>query len=464
MTARNRTWLEPFRARSEQTAAEYGQAFVPALPRRTALNRLGQLQKMGWVVRRGQTRASVYLLTEAGAERLRSASAERHASVIEFDDRSVRIAEDPTDYLRRPYLQRKPVGYVPKFLEDYQPNRTFYLDEDERQKLQAIGSQPGLVDEAAGTYTRHICQRLLIDLSWNSSRLEGNTYSILETEQLFQTAQGGGGVLPREAVMILNHKAAIEFLLESVPMAGFDRRTILNLHALLTADLLGDPGAEGALRTAPVGIGQSTYLPLAIPARIKMHFDEILAKASAIAEPFEQAFFAMVHLPYLQPFIDGNKRVSRLAANLPLFRNRFAPLSFVDVVETDYTEAMLAVYELNEIRPLKRVFIEAYERSAQRYTVIRGAIGEPDPFRLQYREAISGVVAEIIRAGCDRPQAIVRLRGRADEMVAEKDRKKFIAAVEETLSAIHEGNFARHRVRPSEFDAWRAIWKIGGDA
>ena len=255
--------------------------------------------------------------------------------------------------------------------------------------------------------------------------------------------------------MILNHKAAIEFLLESTTEAGFDRRTILNLHALLTADLLRDPAAEGALRTDPVGIGKSSYLPPAIPALIETLFDTILAKAREIRDPFEQAFFAMVHLPYLQPFIDGNKRVSRLAANLPLFQRNLAPLSFVDVSEADYTDGMLAIYELNDIRILQEVFIQAYERSAQRYTVIRGAVGDPDPFRVKYRQAIAEQVAEIIRARCGRREAVARLRRWAEESVIESDRKRFVAAAEETLAGIHEGNFARYRIRPSEFEAWR---------
>jgi len=128
------------------------------------------------------------------------------------------------------------LDYQRPFLESYLPNETHYLSEPARRKLFEIGSQTGMEAEPAGTYARHICQRLLIDLSWNSSRLEGNTYSLLETEQLFQADRNADAQLSTEAVMILNHKAAIEFLLESTTEAGFDRRTILNLHALLTAD------------------------------------------------------------------------------------------------------------------------------------------------------------------------------------------------------------------------------------
>jgi Fic family protein len=452
-------WLEPFRFSAELGALDYEAAFTPRLPRRTALNRLNRLRDVGWIDRHGETRATIYHLTAAGRAKLDADPASQTTgSDSQAAARLSTAAEELRKKLRRPASERPAVGYQRSFLDSYQPNGTHYLPETVRRKLFEIGSQTGMEAEPAGTYARHICQRLLIDLSWNSSRLEGNTYSLLETEQLFQAGRSGDAQLSNEAVMILNHKAAIEFLLESTTEAGFDRRTILNLHALLTADLLRDPSAEGALRTDPVGIGKSSYLPPAIPALIETLFDTILAKAREIRDPFEQAFFAMVHLPYLQPFIDGNKRVSRLAANLPLFQRNLAPLSFVDVSEADYTDGMLAIYELNDIRILQEVFIQAYERSAQRYTVIRGAVGDPDPFRVKYRQAITEQVAEIIRARCDRREAVARLRQWAEESVIETDRKRFVSAAEETLAGIHEGNFARYRVRPSEFETWKASW------
>lgn len=441
-------------------SADYGEAFTPHLPRRTALNRLNRLREAGLLERHGETRATIYQLTPSGRAKL----GESPALTTPYGDStsSARLStasEEVRKQLRHPASERPPVGYNRSFLESYLPNQTHYLPEPIRRRLMDIGRQTGMEGEPAGTYARHICQRLLIDLSWNSSRLEGNTYSLLETEQLFQAGHSDDAQLSHEAVMILNHKAAIEFLLESTAEGDFNRRTILNLHALLTADLLRDPAAEGALRTVPVGIGKSSYLPPAIPALIETLFDSILAKARDIRDPFEQAFFAMVHLPYLQPFIDGNKRVSRLAANLPLFRRNLAPLSFVDVSEADYTDAMLAIYELNDIRILREVFIQAYERSARRYTVIRGAVGDPDPFRVKYRQAIAGQVAEIIRSRCDRREAVARLRNWAEESVIESDRKRFVTAAEETLAGIHEGNFARYRVRPSEYESWKAAWK-----
>ena len=146
--------------------------------------------------------------------------------------------------------------------------------------------------------------------------------------------------------MILNHKEAIEFLVDSAGEIGFNRRTILNLHALLANNLLADPMATGRLRRIAVGIEKSVFHPLEAPQLIEECFDQILATAAAIKDPFEQALFVMAQLPYLQPFDDVNKRVSRLAANIPLIKANLTPLSFTEVPVVTYTDAVLGVYEL----------------------------------------------------------------------------------------------------------------------
>ena len=233
-------------------------------------------------------------------------------------------------YLKKPVQARKIVGYVRAFLDSYQPNVSAYLSAAEKTHLMAIG-KPSLAAQAAGTFAKHVLGRLLIDLSWNSSRLEGNTYSLLDTKRLVDFGQEADGKDRREAQMILNHKAAIEFLVHSASEINFDRLTTCNLHALLADGLLEDPDSPGRLRQILVGIDGSTYHPPGVPQMIAECFDQILATAAAITDPFEQALFVMVQLPYLQPFDDVNKRVSRLAANIPLFRSNLYPLSFIDV-------------------------------------------------------------------------------------------------------------------------------------
>ncbi|WP_339057809.1 Fic family protein [Candidatus Regiella endosymbiont of Tuberolachnus salignus] len=164
----------------------------------------------------------------------------------------------------------------------------------------------------AGTYGREILNRLLIDLSWASSHLEGNTYSRLDTRQLIEQGMVSQGKAAIETQMILNHKAAIELLVDNAATIRFNRYTLLNLHSTLSENLLPNPADEGRLRQHAVDIGKSVYRPLSVPAKISEILDKVLNKANQISDPFEQSFFVMVHLPYLQPFADVNKHTSRL--------------------------------------------------------------------------------------------------------------------------------------------------------
>ena len=357
--------------------------------------------------------------------------------------------------ISRPLSARPPVSYQREFIDSYQPNVTWYLPAAIRNHLMDIGRRIG-IDYAAGTYIRRILDRLLIDLSWASSRLEGNTYSLLETERLIAFGEAAPGKTPFETQMVLNHKAAIEFLVDAVDEIGFDRRTLLNLHALLSDNLLGNPAASGRLRAIPVSIGKSVYEPPAVPQLIDEIFGQILDTAVAISDPFERAFFVTVHLPYLQPFEDVNKRVSRLAANIPLIHHNLCPLSFLDVPEDLYINGLLGVYELNRIE-LMNVFVWTYERSCNRYQVVRHTLGEPDPFRLRYRKALIDCVGEAIRQvgqgnAIDTGEVLSHL---AKDFVPENDREHFLKIAEEEIAALHEGNFARYRLRPGEFKDWK---------
>lgn len=295
--------------------------------------------------------------------------------------------------------------------------------------------------------------RLLIDLSWNSSRLEGNTYSLLDTRRLLDFGEVAQGRNETETQMILNHKDAIELLAEASDDIGFNRYTLLNLHAMLANNLLANPLAEGKLRHIAVGIGHSNFLPLDVPALISSYFDQILATANAIKDPFEQAFFIMVQLPYLQPFDDVNKRVSRLVANIPLITHNYAPLSFIEVPNQTYIEALLGVYELNDVSSLKSVFIWAYERSAKRYVDVRQTLGEPDPFRLRYRDELKVVVSAVIKQTMTRKVALTFIAQWANEHIGETEVGAFRAMAEAELLNLHEGNFARYNVRPLEYQS-----------
>ena len=361
------------------------------------------------------------------------------------------------EQIRRPLEARHPVGYDRDFLDRYRPNETFYLSVEERKHLRETG-KPNIAEQPAGTFARQILNRLLIDLSWNSSRLEGNTYSLLETERLLDVGEEADGKARLEAQMILNHKDAIEFLVDSAEEIGFNRYTILNLHALLANNLLADPDSAGRLRRIGVGIAGSVFHPLEVPQLIEECFEQILATASAIADPFEQAFCVMVQIPYLQPFDDVNKRVSRLSANIPLIRANLSPLSFEDVPRRLYTEAVLGVYELNRIELLRDLFIWAYRRSAARYAAVRQSLGDPDPFRMRHRMSLREVVGAVVRGCMDKKQAAAYVDTWTREHVDREEYERFREIAERDLLGLHEGNFARYRIRPSEFAAWQEAW------
>ena len=355
-------------------------------------------------------------------------------------------------YVRQPTQMRRPLSYNPDFLESYQPNVTEYLPKGLRNQLLSIG-RSSYKERPAGTFARHILHRLLIDLSWASSRLEGNTYSRLDTQRLIEFGQAAEGKDALETQMVLNHKAAIEMLVNDADLVGFNTFTILNLHALLSDGLLQNPEECGRLRQRPVEIGGSVYLPLAMPQRIEEYFRRVLDMAELIHDPFEQAFFAMIHLPYLQPFVDVNKRVSRLTANIPLIRQNICPLSFIDVPERAYIDAMLGIYELNRIELLRDVFVWAYERSCQNYIAVQESLVPPDSFRLQYRTELREVVRTIIM---NRKQATGdNIRAAIPRSVGQEEHDRLIELVLKEFESLYEGNIVRFGVRQSEFNAWQ---------
>lgn len=438
------------------TAQQVAGALPGDIPLRTLQYRLKYLADHKRLIKEGEGRWAKYRPPPAGhgLEATAPATAEEP---VESALPLSKAGEDIRNHVRQPVTARTPAGYNRSFLDSYRPNVSSYLSQEERAHLRQVGT-PAAGDQPAGTYAKQILNRLLIDLSWNSSRLEGNTYSLLDTRRLIDFGQEAEGKERLEAQMILNHKDAIEFLVGSAEEIGFNRYTILNLHALLANNLLADTTAAGRLRRIAVGIEKSAYHPLEVPQLIEECFDQILATAAAIKDPFEQAFFVMAQLLYLQPFDDVNKRVSRLAANIPLIRENLSPLSFTDVPRSAYTDAMLGVYELNRIELLKDVFVWAYERSAARYAAVRQSLGEPDPFRLRHRAALREIIGEVVRGRMDRRTAAAHLAAWTREKIEPGEHEQFRDVAEGELLGLHEGNFARYQIRPSEFAAWQQVW------
>ena len=344
-------------------------------------------------------------------------------------------------HLQTPYYQRPAVGHRREFLDAYIPSRTWYLDVGERARLAAAGSLPEMLP--AGTYAKRILTRLLVDLAWASSRLEGNTYEILETERLIEAGQAADGKDRAEALMILNHKDAIQYVVDNLDGADIDRRTLFDLHALLANGLLYDPALGGRLRRLPVSIGRSAYLPLEDEFDVAAEFDVFLGKAAAIVDPFELSFFVLVHLPYLQPFADVNKRTSRVAANVPLLKAGLAPLSFVATDDRDYVDGLLGAYELNEVALLKQVYLDSYLSSARSYTALREQMDSPHKAALAYRDFVRRAVRQCVLEWQSFRRDDVLAMATATGIPA-NDREAVVAYVEGEFVGLHEGNAIRY--------------------
>lgn len=361
------------------------------------------------------------------------------------------------EYLSRTAAERTPVGYDLDFLHSYEPNKTFYLTSDQREQLHGVG-QVEAVMRPAGTYARNIMSRLLIDLSWNSSRLEGNTYSMLETQRLIELGQFATGKEASEAQMILNHKEAIEYLVDSTDEDRITAHTICSIHALLSENLLGDPAAAGRVRSVAVSIGGSTYIPLENPQVLRECFDLIVEKLNEIVDPFERSLFSIVHLSYLQAFEDVNKRTARLVANIPMVRENLKPLSFADIDPRAYANAVLGIYERNDINLIRDLYVWAYNRSSKRYAAIQQSMGEPNLLKLRYRETIQGIVRSIITERVPGADVVMRIKESiAASEIPVVDRESVFNLLETEIISLHEGNVARFRVRPSEFHAWKEL-------
>ncbi len=437
------------------TIAHIEKSLNYTVARRTLQRRLRELVEKGAVVTSGSTRARIYHL----AARQPTSKNASHAEFLESQDYASLIplsksSERTLAQIRQPIQKRTPIGYKRQFLESYIPNTTTYLSRETQQYLLKIG-RPAVGERPAGTYARDILSRFLIDLSWASSHLEGNTYSRLDTQNLIEFGQVAEGKDRTEAQMILNHKQAVEFLVDNAEEVDFNLYTLCNLHALLSENLLADPNEGGCIRQRIVNISGTTFHPLAIPQQLEENFRLLLEKATQIDNSLEQAFFIMVQLPYLQPFIDVNKRVSRVAANIPFIKENLCPLSFVDVPEQAYIQGLLAVYELQRVDLFVDIFVWAYERSCKRYLVIKETVAEPDIVRQQYRDEFRGVVAEIVR----RKQRPTRLAVATaiEGLIPKKDQQRFIELALADLRNLHIGNVSRFRLRLSEFRAWEPI-------
>jgi hypothetical protein len=287
--------------------------------------------------------------------------------IMEGNRKSAVYKLSPSHSLRelvnRPPQLKSPVGFQPEFLEGYRPNQTYFLSESDRQVLQRLGKLP-----RETIFHKRAMESLLIDLSWASSRFEGSSLSWLETKTIIEFGENAVKTKDRIGVQLtLNHKNAIEYICRN-PLK-IQSSDLKDIHALLSKNLLNRKEQEGALRESLVSISGSSYSPPDNPWKIKEYFEEFCNKASRIENPYEQAFFVMAMLPYIQPFEDANKRTSRIAMNIPLIREGFCPFSFLHTEKLKYNEGMAAIYEHTNTDLLRECFVEGYIEGTKHYKV-----------------------------------------------------------------------------------------------
>ena len=207
-------------------------------------------------------------------------------------------------------------------------------------------------------------ERLGVDLSWKSSQIEGNTYSLLETERLLKDKQTASGKTKEEAIMLLNHKDALDFVLD-VPdyLKELSVHRIEDIHSILTKELEVDRN----IRHRRVGITGTNYRPLDNEFQIREALEDTCTLVNGKDNVFEKALLTLVLLSYIQAFVDGNKRTARITSNAILIANGYCPISFRTVDSIDYKKAMLMFYEQNNIAAFKKIFIEQFLFAVKTY-------------------------------------------------------------------------------------------------
>ena len=228
----------------------------------------------------------------------------------------------------------------------------------EKEQLDALQAQfTKNIKDITPTEYRKEMERLGIDLSWKSSQIEGNTYSLLETEKLLKEKQTAQGKTKEEAVMLLNHKDALDYILEEPEhLKELTIRRIEELHTLLVKELDVDKG----IRRRRVGVTGTNYRPLDNEFQIREALEDSCRLINRKESVFEKALLALVLISYIQAFSDGNKRTARMTSNAILIANRYCPISFRTVDSVDYKKAMLIFYEQNNISAFKKIFLDQF--------------------------------------------------------------------------------------------------------
>ena len=249
-------------------------------------------------------------------------------------------------------------------IRDILPGTNLFTDEEIKRLNELQTSFTKNVSELSESAFKKELERLAIDLTWKSSQIEGNTYSLLETEKLLKEKETASGKTKEEAVMLLNHKEAIDFIIENPDyLVSLTTTKIENIHSILTKDL----NIDRNIRKRRIGISGTNYKPIDNEFQIKEALAEMCDLINRKENIFEKALLALVLISYIQPFMDGNKRTARIVSNAILINYNYCPISFRTVDSLDYKKAMLVFYEQNNITPFKKIFIDQFEFAVKTY-------------------------------------------------------------------------------------------------
>ena len=310
--------------------------FVGTAASRATVKRLLSMEiERGMIVSTGNNRATVYSITPK-AHLLRTVDLDSYYAV-DADYRSVQS------------------GYNFELIRDELPKIDLFT-EAEKANLAEWSKifDAHMKDIPPAIYNREL-ERLGIDLSWKSSQIEGNTYTLLETETLLKEYKEAKGHSREEALMLLNHKSALKAIIERPEyFSTLSLSRIEDIHGVLVENMNVNP----TLRYRRVRITGTKYQPLDVEAQIREAVEDACALINGKSNPYEKALLALLLIAYIQPFEDGNKRTSRLVANALLLANQCCPLTFRSVDANDYRAALLLFYEQNNISAFKKIFLE----------------------------------------------------------------------------------------------------------
>ncbi len=290
----------------------------------------------------------------------------KDGKVLEIAKWIYKKSKNILEYLNKPFFEREAKNYNFGFLWNYIPNETTFLWE-KYEVLKKEYLDKNILSSYDYKQNLRAIENLLIDLSFSSSKLEGNTYSYLDTEILIKYNNSAEWKTQVETQMILNHKNAIKYIIDNKKEIHLSKQDFQNIHILLWKWLLLDEYLW-KIRTSEVNIWGSAYLPLDNHFQLEEQFDLFLKKLNQIKNPFEQSLFILVFIPYFQIFMDINKRTSRIWANIPLIKNWLIPFSFLQIKDRDYINAILAIYELNDVNLMRDLFVNNYLLNMKRYS------------------------------------------------------------------------------------------------